>query len=273
MNRALKLLVLIDLVFIFILSLSGSLGGISGTVLYLAAFIIPTAFAILSLKSTDSGTNVKNEVLNRLKLEKSKLTFTLPLSAPIILAVILVSLLTTALFSSFGLEAPTVENESLPVMILRHALLPAALEEMLFRFVPMLLLSRHSKRSCVLYSSLFFALIHCNLFQIPYAFLAGALFMTVNLATDSFIPSLILHFLNNTLSLISLKYCKDEASLLIYLAIVGILALVSLIFILRKRREYSTAITGALSGRLEVKYLSPLALIIPTLIISVVNLI
>ena len=273
MKSALKLLVLIDLIFILLLSLSGGVSGVVGDVLYFAAFIIPVFIALFGAGGDASQSELKEELINKLKPSKSKLLFTLPLLAPVVLVVILLSLLTSLVLGELGFESPTVEDEALIIMLLRHALVPSILEEMLFRLVPMLLLGAYSKRSCVLYSSLFFALIHCNLFQIPYALAAGALFMIADLAADSIIPSLLLHILNNTLSVISIKYLTTNEQLLIYVGAIFLVAVISLAFIIKRKREYKSALSYALSGKLELKVLSPLALIIPTVAVAVANLI
>ena len=80
---------------------------------------------------------------------------------------------------------------------LRYALLTAVLEELIFRYLPMRLLAHRSPRAALLLSSLFFSLVHCDLFQMPYALFAGAVFMILDLAANSVIPSLVIHFLNN----------------------------------------------------------------------------
>ena len=91
-------------------------------------------------------------------------------------------------------------------MLIIHALLPSFLEEMLFRYLPMKLIAPYSRRLCILLSSAYFALIHFNLFQIPYALLAGLVFITVDLWADSVLPSFILHLLNNVISVLWIKY-------------------------------------------------------------------
>jgi hypothetical protein len=76
----------------------------------------------------------------------------------------------------------------------------------------MRLLSEHSRRGTILISAFFFALVHHDLFIIPYAFIAGVIFMTIDIALDSVIPSLIIHFLNNSLSVI-LIFAGDNTEL------------------------------------------------------------
>ena len=83
----------------------------------------------------------------------------------------------------------------------------------------MKLLLPYSKRHTVIYSSLFFALIHCSFSQMPYAFIAGVIFMLVDVAFDSVWPSIILHFVNNSLSIVWMKYCSGTVATLVMLSV------------------------------------------------------
>ena len=96
-----------------------------------------------------------------------------PLIMPTLGVIFLISYLASLLLGLLGLTGATVEDAPLFEMILLHAVLPAVLEEMLFRYLPMKLIAPYSKRLCVVISSAYFALIHMSLFQLPYALLAG----------------------------------------------------------------------------------------------------
>lgn len=86
------------------------------------------------------------------------------------------------------------------------AVLPALLEELLFRGVLCAELDRRGALRTVLVSALLFALIHFDLANLPVYFFAGALFALVLYATDSLIATMLLHAAYNLLSLLAQRY-------------------------------------------------------------------
>ena len=107
------------------------------------------------------------------------------------------------------------------------------------------------------------------MFQIPYAFAAGVVFMCVNLALDSVWPSIILHLFNNAASVVWMKYCADTASMVIFAAILFGLAAVSWLFIIPRRRLYKDYICSALDeGRPEFDARSPIAFAVISLYVA-----
>ena len=61
--------------------------------------------------------------------------------------------------------------------------------------------------------------------------------MAINLATDSIIPSIVIHFINNTLS-VSLLFISAEIGKYIFCIVVLILAVISLVILIKRRKEY-----------------------------------
>jgi hypothetical protein len=99
----------------------------------------------------------------------------------------------------------------------------------------------------IIYTAAFFALIHHSFFSLPYAFFAGAVFMLVDIMTGSIWPSVIIHFLNNLLSVLW-YFCSGEAyfaPLIISLLIVAFA--VSAVVIIRKRKYYGAKFKEILS--------------------------
>ena len=273
MRDCVRLIVVVNLVFVFILSLSGATTGLLSELIYFAAFFVPTAFALLGARGESGGLkSVAVELKELANPKKRKLLFALPLVFPTVFLVALVSLVTSLLLNRFGFASPVVADAPLVLMLLEHALVSTLMEEMLFRLVPLLLLRKISGKSCIFYSSLFFALIHCNLFQIPYAFIAGAIFMIVDLACDSIIPSLIFHFVNNAVSVVSIKYFTDADGVLVYMIILGALAAVSLVACFICRKAIKEGLLGAFFGKIDFACPSALALVIPTLLVAITNL-
>ena len=272
MKRALKLTVALDLIFLLLLSVSGSLSGVVSEVLYYGAFLIPVllAFVLEMGDAAQSPNKQSKELFTMLRIKKKDSSAVLTILPLVIGVVLAISFLTSLFLNSLGVTDAPVPDEPILVMLLRHAALPAILEELLFRLVPMLLMAKYSRRGCVVWSSLFFALIHCNLFQIPYAFVAGVIFMSVNLATGSVIPSLVLHFLSNSASVVWLKYCKSRLAMSVYISVLFALCILSVLVIAIKRKEYKERIKYALDGEVGA-YVYPLAIVIPTLIAAVLN--
>ena len=248
MKQKLNILTLCYLLFLILLFLSGMTAGILSDVIYFLAFVLPFVFVIYRTKGE------KGEKALTVSMTKDDVCFTIPLVAPTVSAIIIVSALTSLLiFATTGKTNEVDVGDNLFFALISHALLPAFLEEMLFRYLPLRLLANHSKRATVLASAFFFALIHHNLFSIPYAFLAGVIFMAVDLAVGSVIPSFIIHFVNNALS-VGLLVCADNPAFApaIYI-ILGVLTAVSLCVVFVKRKVYLKRFASVFQKGEEVK--------------------
>lgn len=128
----------------------------------------------------------------------------LPLVAPCLLTIYLVAWLCSYLGSLAGISASAALTDPLPLALVRHALFPAVAEELLFRYYPLRRLLPYGRRRAVGVSALLFALAHADIIQLPYALLAGLVFAALDAVTESLVPSLLLHLLNNTLSVLTL---------------------------------------------------------------------
>ena len=113
----------------------------------------------------------------------------------------------------------------------------------------MKLLAIENVRVCVLISAILFALSHHSLFSVFYAFVAGVSFMLIDIISDSVIPSFIIHFLNNALSVLLTFYSGSAYLAPAVIGAVAALACGSLIylFVIRKR------VAALLSERLVTK--------------------
>ncbi len=119
--------------------------------------------------------------------------------------------------------AATASNpETVPglvLYILRTAIVPALIEETAIRGVVMQPLRKYGDMFAIVMSSLVFGLLHCNLAQIPFAFIAGIALGYVVCLTESIWTSILIHALNNTYSLIvALGYSRygEENSIVLY---------------------------------------------------------
>lgn len=200
--------------------------------LYYLGFALPLVlFVILARRyALESG-------LPRIIPDREGALLTLPLIAPALLGVMALSFLTNLLLSLIGKSTVTELSGDLFLLILLHALLPAVLEELIFRYVPLTLVAPYSKKSALVLSALFFALAHVNLFKLPYALFAGVVYMWADVMTGSVLPSMALHFVNNVVAILWQTNMAEGGFAVWALLIIAAVAAVSLAvaFALRKR--------------------------------------
>ena len=107
---------------------------------------------------------------------------------------------------SFGVAPKPVTQtvDGTPLNLLLNlfamAVMPAVLEELLFRGVIVGLLRPLGDRTAILISALVFAFAHGTLNQIPFAFLLGLAFAYFYIRTDNILLLILLHFVNNAVS-------------------------------------------------------------------------
>ena len=227
MRRSIAVLIFLDLAFLLLLSLSG-ICDFAGEVLYFLAFILPIALGLAFYLKIGEKAAVT--------VKKERILHSIPFFAPTLLLIIGISAVTSYLLAMFGKSNVTDVSGKLWVELLQHALLPAVLEEILFRFIPVKLLGKRSPRAVMLVSPIFFALIHLNLFQIPYALFAGSMLAFLTLATGSVFPAILLHLINNTISVI---WMRNPGLTLPIIIIISAIAAISLAFIFIRRRVYA----------------------------------
>ena len=268
MTQKIKLIVAIDLLFIFILGISGSMknSALSNTVYYLA-FLIPSFIGYVFITKSLSPVGTIRDHFATIRdfgLNKKGATFALPLIAPEIAIVASVSVITSALMSLMGKTNVQSFDDPFIYAVFIHALLPAMLEELLFRYVPIKLLSEN-KKCAVILSSLMFAFAHVNVFQIPHAFIAGLIFAFVYISTESIIPTVAMHFFNNLVSLITIYY-PNEYWLFVSFAIILI---ISLVFLFIKRDVYKKAVKAIISSDKPAIGYTPLILVLISLLLAI----
>lgn len=97
-----------------------------------------------------------------------------------------------------------VENKPFLFSLLLIGLIPALLEESVYRGVFFHTYSRQAPRKAILFSGLLFGLMHLNFNQFSYAFVMGVIFCLLIEATDSVLSSMIIHFIINGTSVVML---------------------------------------------------------------------
>ena len=105
--------------------------------------------------------------------------------------------------SFFGIENTAVieENAVTPLAfalnILSTAVVPAFAEEFAYRGIFLGVLRKYGDAFAIVTSAIVFGAMHGNLGQIPFAFILGLLFGFLTCKTNSIIPAIIVHFINN----------------------------------------------------------------------------
>lgn len=102
------------------------------------------------------------------------------------------------------------ENFPLIFAVLTVGLLPAILEESVYRGVLYNEYRKSNPKIAIFLSALLFGLLHQNLNQFSYAFALGLVFALVIEATDSIVSTMILHFFINSTSVV-LNYLLPKA--------------------------------------------------------------
>ena len=104
----------------------------------------------------------------------------------------------------FTMPPDDVPLKSLPIIllsVLKIAIIPAFVEEFAVRGVVMQSLKKYGDWFAILMSALVFALMHGNMVQIPFAFIAGIAIGYATMVTGSLWTGILIHFGNNFLSL------------------------------------------------------------------------
>ena len=98
--------------------------------------------------------------------------------------------------------------------------------------------------------------------------------MVIDISTESIIPSIIIHFINNATSVGMIMYGDNPIfSLLIYL-ILGIAAIISLVVIVTRRFEYKKMLSCAMESGEKIKIVGEMLLFaVISLMIAYVTLI
>ena len=235
MKKAVYTVVSIDCLYIFIRAVASLLYAtpvISIAVKY-AAFVIPLLVFLVICRRGCVECGSVNAFPDR-----RGFAVTLTMIAPALFIVMGISLLTTLLMQLAGGKSAMPEYVFFDGFML-HALLPSVCEELVFRFVPLLVIAPHSKKSAVLISTLLFAFVHGDPYQIPYAFVAGLIYMTLDVATESVAPSIILHLCNNSVALLWQGTIQPSGNGFTAILIIAALALMSVAVAVLIRRSYA----------------------------------
>ena len=140
--------------------------------------------------------------------------------------------------SIFGLQntAGTVESSAMTpfeiiLNIISVAIVPAFAEEFAYRGLVMGSLKKYGRAFAVVASAILFSAMHSNTTQIVFTLPVGLIFGYIDIITDSILPSILLHFMNNFYAILfTILYTNsnlDERELTIVQLIIVLLFLVS----------------------------------------------
>ena len=101
---------------------------------------------------------------------------------------------------------PSLEGGGIVGVLIVVALLPAILEETIFRGIILDGIKDIGTGAAWLLGGLFFSVFHQNPAQTVYQFICGAVFTLVTIRADSVLPAVFMHFANNAVIIFDAKY-------------------------------------------------------------------
>ncbi|MBO4951073.1 MAG: CPBP family intramembrane metalloprotease [Clostridia bacterium] len=175
-------------------SLSDTVRAVSKMLMYLAAFVVPTAVYLILPQSGKSLHNIR-------KFSAPTLVFS---ASCLGLLICLTALQKYLIAYSFSYSEPMVQVEGgVLLSIVTGALLPAVCEELFVRGVLQYEISKYAGGLCgVTVGALVFAMLHYELQYFLIYFVSGLVLGCVTHVTRSVFPAMLVHFLNNTLSIL-----------------------------------------------------------------------
>lgn len=132
------------------------------------------------------------------------------------------------------------------VALIVMAVLPAVVEELLFRGVILQGLMRFGPITAVIVSAMLFSLFHLSLSQTVYQFILGIIFAVLYLRTRNLTYPILLHFFNNAFTLTVMYAMNDggddftfnsmSTASLVILAVIGSAAIIGILMLFRRHR-------------------------------------
>lgn len=225
-------------------------------------------------------------------MPKNKKTMLLIIMAGISACLIgsyITSFIVTFVEASFGIKFLYSQGD-IPVtsigilmFFVRSAFVPAFIEEFALRGVIMQPLRRYGNTFAIVMSALVFALMHGNMVQLPFAFIAGIAIGYAVIATESIWTGVIIHLLNNglsvTMAIIANRLENNFITMLMGIFVIGIIGIgfiCALLYFNNRNRVYIRKPQEKLMHFLFVKdyiFTLPLILAITSLMVQTVMLI
>lgn len=208
---------------------------------------------------------------------------------PLGLAVCILGSFATGLFATFvdaifGVEFSQPDDGSsytspmgIGMSLLQTAFVPAFIEEFAIRGVVLQSLRRYGDAFAVVASSAVFALMHGNMIQIPFAFIAGLAIGYAVIKTGTMWTGIIIHFLNNSMAILSLSlvdnFSEMQATIIMtaFYAVVFVLAIIcAVIYFGKNRNMFSCFSKGEITYFKNSEKASALIFNIPAIVAIIV---
>lgn len=188
------------------------------------------------------------------KIKASRLAIIVIIGLSVALVSNYASDMLSSVFSAFGIDNSIdfSYNVDSPLSILLYfvtvALVPALVEEFAFRGIILGTLRKYSDTVAIVVSAGLFGLMHGNFVQIPFAFCVGLVLGFVVVKTNSLLPSILIHFFNNAISvffdiLYTNKVLPENVIDYLDCFVTAVIALLSIFFfvkLIRKNKEIFT---------------------------------
>ncbi len=139
---------------------------------------------------------------------------------------------------------------SLLLNIVHTAVLPALVEEMIFRGYILGALRPHGDGLAIVLSAVLFGLFHGNVLQIPFALILGLVMGYLTVQTDSIWPAVLLHFTNNLMSVLLTFFGKcfpDQDEVITTVVFVAVAAVGAAVLTVVRRPGYLRTVGNGVS--------------------------
>ena len=228
----------------------------------------------------------RNKISDVIQTKPTKLSVVIPLIM-IGMAVAMIANTASEIISNnlslFGIENTAVMEEeaitplAFTLNILSTAVVPAFAEEFAYRGIFLGVLRKYGDTFAIITSAIMFGAMHGNLGQIPFAFILGLLFGFLTCKTNSIIPAIIVHFINNfyaavmnTLSNNNLLSSRKLYSLnYLIIAIFLLAGIIAFIYLMKKDKNvFNITDKSTYSGLLSFKEKMNAFLFNPGIILS-----
>ena len=162
----------------------------------------------------------------------------------------LISLIYVRIMNFIGLKGPDIvmpipdNTIGRIIYLLQFVFIPAFLEELLFRGVLLERLRKYGNVFAIVMSSFVFAMMHGNTVGFLFIFILGLVFAYMAILSESLIPSIIMHLLNNSIAVLSSNFENDlwvasAISISIFaLGIVGIIVTAVYIYTNKNKTQF-----------------------------------
>ncbi len=177
------------------------------SILTVVSILLPFFIAYILLKKR----NLIGELPLGSPYDKTEVILLIPICMMVcIIANFATSFVSVFFDSLFGIEFTQPEDTGeyttvggVLLSVLLTAVVPALVEEFAIRGVVLQSLRKYGDVFAIVMSSVVFALMHGNMIQIPFAFIAGLALGYAAVKTGSMWTGIIIHFLNNLIAVIS----------------------------------------------------------------------